>query len=169
MHSYRPFLTQHRIQRLALWGLATLSWMAAVLFGDRLIAFHQLRRFDDTTLLGVKRMVVALLIERALNMLHRRRNRRRARLWRHGLDLRPRHWIRSLLGSKLRRALNHRDPATHMAQLIAVLRNLDAYAARLARRMRLGLRRLWSTVAPIASAELVLDQWASLPPTPDSS
>ena len=71
-------------------------------------------------------------------------------------------------GAKLRRALNHKHAATHVAQLITVLSNLDVYAARLAYRLR-HLRRVWRIMPPIAPGGTIYGAPASSPAFSDSS
>lgn len=169
MQTYRPIVTKHRLRRDALWALAMLSWLAAVLFGALTPSLRQLaQRCDALSLRALTRLVRDLLIVRALHIAGRPPRRGRMHYWRRGRDLRRRHWVRSLLGARLRRRLKHNDLATHIAQLIPVLRNLDAYAARLARRLR-RLHRLWRTVPPIAPAECVRMLAATTPALADTS
>jgi hypothetical protein len=151
MQLYRPILTSHCLRRLVLWALTMLAWFAAVFFAKRDIGPRQLRQRGDVSLEALARMAATLLIIRALHIIGRA-PRRRIHAWRHGRDLRRAHFRRSLLGSKLRRALHHKDAATRITQLISVLRNLDAHAAHLARRIRSGLRRLWRIGPCIAAA-----------------
>jgi hypothetical protein len=169
MQVYRPIRTQHRVQRHVLWALAMLRWLAAVLFTECPLSFRHLRRFEETNLLGLERLVGNLVIARALRLVGRPPRRGRLHYWRHGRDLHRRHFRRSLLGARLRRALRHKDIATQIAQLIAVLRNLDDYAAQLAHRLRHKLRRLWRVMAPIAQAAPLLCAPAPAPALADSS
>jgi hypothetical protein len=167
MHVYRPILTQRRLQRYILWAIALLSWIAAVISGARRPNSRQLRDRGDIAFTDLTRLVRTLLLARALNIL-RYRQRTPTRNWRHGRDLRRRHFMRSLFGSKLRRLLRHKHPATHIAQLIAVLRNLGAYAAQLARCFR-KRRRLWRSVPPIAAPQVVRGAPAPAPAGFDTS
>jgi hypothetical protein len=145
MHSRRPHLTtSHKRRRLALWTLTVLQWIAAVLFAGKQITLRQLaQRWPRISLERLTRTVIKLIIVRA-GELARRRPPKRLRFWNRGRDLRRDHIVRSLLGSSLRRALKHKDLATRIARLIGVLRNLDAYAQRLALRFKRGLTRLWA-------------------------
>jgi hypothetical protein len=157
MKTQRRFLTTpHQRQRLALWTLTALQWVAAVLFGGREVAVRHLhQRCPLISLERLTRLATCLLIVRA-----REQARCRAgtlRFWRHGRDLRPRHLIRSLLGSKLRRAFKPKGVAARIAALIGLLRNLDACARRLARRMRRGLTRLWPIKAASTFAAPLTD------------
>jgi hypothetical protein len=104
---------------------------------------------------GLTRMTIELMICRAAE-LARLRRRQRIRVWRYGRDLTPRHLLRSLVGSRLRRVLKPKDVAARIAILTGVLRNLDTFAAQLAKRMRRGLTRLWPILpAPTSAAPLV--------------
>jgi hypothetical protein len=159
MPTHHPILTSHRLQRYILWALAILSWIAGVLGGHRVSARHRAQR-GAISCAWLTRLVANLLLIRAA---HFARFRRCApQYWRHGRDLRRSHFHRSLLGGKLRRALRHKDFATHIAQLIAVLRDLDAYAKQLARNSY-RRRRLWRRVPAIAPAEIILGA-SALPP-----
>ena len=162
MKLHRPVLTQHRLQRSILWTLAMLSWFAAVLFDNRPIGKRHAKQRGGLSLAWLTRMVSALIMIRALHIIGRTPPLRQ-RYWMRGCDTRPSHFIRSLLGARLRRALNHKDPATHVAQLMRVLRNLDSYAAHLARCMRGRRRRLFRTLPSIAPATPLLGAPA-LPP-----
>jgi hypothetical protein len=168
MKPNRRYLTQHRFQRLILWTLAVLTWIAAILSTTRAVSTrHQRQRFD-ISLPWLTRVVGELLIVRAGRLAHLRRNKP-ILYWRRGRDLRRRHFMRSIVGSKLRRVLRHKHTATWIANLIAVLRNLDAYAAQLAQRLRRGLTRLWRMVAPIAQAIAPFRAPAPSPAFSDSS
>jgi hypothetical protein len=166
MHSHRPFLPQHRLQRYVLWLVALLSWMAAVAFADAPVSARQCRQ-RRIPLWRLSRWVANLIAARALTLAGRLP--RRTHEWRRTRFARPSHFRRSMLGAKLRRALTHRDRATHIAQLIAILRNLDAYAAQLAQNMRRGLRRLVRTKPPIAPGVALCGAPAPTPAFSDSS
>ena len=165
MKPYRPILTQHRRQRLILWVLTMLHWIAATLAGCKISARHIAQR-GDISLAGLRRLVTDLLFIHATHV--GRLRRRGAPYWRHGRDLRRRHFRRSVLGAKLRRALKHKDLVTHIARLADVLRNLDAYATQLLRNFR-RRRRLWQTTPPIAPVTLILGAPATPPALSDSS
>jgi hypothetical protein len=151
MKPSRPLPTQHRIQRLALWTLALLQWIAATLSRNHKPNPRHRAQRGAISLTFLKRNVIALIIFRALRRIGPTRS---VPHWRHGRDLHRPHFMRSLLGARLRRALNHKHAATHIAQLITILTNLDAYAARLAFRLR-HLRRLWRLMPPIAPATML--------------
>lgn len=168
MHIIRRHLTQHRFRRIILWTLTLLSWIAAVLANTHPVsARHQRQRFD-IPLPWLNSLVGQLLIIRA-GELARRRRPKRFSYWRHGRDLRLSHLYRSVLGARVRRTLRHKDIRIWIANLIAVLRDLDAHAAPLARRMRRGLTRLARLLAAIAPAAPLLGAPASAPVFSDSS
>jgi hypothetical protein len=169
MQLYRPVLTQHRLQRFVLWTLVMLSWLAAILFGHRKLDARRAHQRGDVSLHSLTRLVTALLLVRALHIVGRAPNRRCVPYWLRGRDKIPTHFRRSFLGAKLRRRLTHPDPATHIAQLIALLRNLDKHAAHLAHCMLHRRRRLWRRVPAIASAALILGVPAPTPAFADSS
>jgi hypothetical protein len=164
MKHVRPLPTQHRVQRLALWTLALLHWVAAIFSGQTPAPRHRARR-GHISLQSLKRRVIALIIFRALRLIGPQRS---IPHWRRGRDLHRSHFMRSLLGAKLRRALTHKHAPTQIAQLIAILRNLDTYAAHLAYRFR-HLRRLWRLMPPIASASSLYGTPAPSPAFSDSS
>ncbi len=168
MKLHRPVLTPHRLQRYILWTLAMLSWFAAVLFDNRTINTRRFHQRGHISIAWLTRMVSALIIIRALHMIGRS-PRPRHRYWMRGRDTRPSHFQRSLFGARLRRLLKHKDPATHMAQLTRVLRNLDTHAAHLARCIRGRRRRLFRTVPPLAPAVALYGAPASSPAFADSS
>jgi len=167
MHHIRPFLTQHSFQRL-LWALTLLSWIAAIISADRIVtARHQRQRFD-ISLPWLTSFVAKLLIARA-GQLARRRAPKRFIFWRHGRDLHRPHIIRSALGARLRRKLRHKDARAWIANLIAILRDLDAHSASLAHRLRRGLTRLWRTWHGSAIDAAPYGAPASSPALADSS
>jgi hypothetical protein len=168
MHIHKPLLTRHRRQRLVLWALAMLTWLAAVLFAGREITVRQLsQRHRRMSLDGLTRMTIELMVVRAAELARRRRRKRN--FWRYGRDLTPRHLIRSLVGSRLRRVLKPRDVAARIAILTEVLRNLDAFAQLLAKRMRRGLTRLWPIIAAPSAAPPLATLAAPAPALVDSS
>jgi hypothetical protein len=163
-----PIFTNHQRKRLTLWALTVLGWLASVLFGDR-DAHHRhfAQRLHHIGLDHLTRVVITLVIARALQFA-KVRTRRRLHYSRHGRSLRRAHFIRSLLGARLRRQLRHKDFATRIAQLTQLLRNLDQHARHLAQRLR-RLRRLWREVPAIAPAALMLGPPAPSPALADSS
>jgi hypothetical protein len=168
MQIHRRHLTQHRFQRIVLWALALLTWVAAMLSGNRAVSARHARQRFDISLPWLTGLVSKLLIIRAAQLARLRRCGR-IRYWARGRDLRRSHLLRSTLGTRLRRTVRHKDVGAWMARLIAVLRNLDAYAAPLAQRLRRGLTRLWRVTPPIAPAQAACAGPASAPAFADSS
>jgi hypothetical protein len=166
MKPYRPIIQYHRLQRYALWLLAMLSWVGAVMFASPPISARHNRQRGDITLTQLSRWVANLIGARAVALA---RPRQRQHAWRFSRFKRPSHFRRSLLGAKLRRLLKHRDPRAQIAQLIGVLRDLDAHAAQLAYNARHRRRRLVRIVPPIAPAEVLREPSAHEPALADSS
>ena len=144
-----------------------LLWLAAILFGKTKISARHLNQRGDLSLGGLTRMVTALLMVRALHI--HPVPRRQVPRWRHGRDLHRSHFRRSLLGAKLRRALTNEDIPTSIAKLISVLRNLDAYAARLAYRIRRMRRYFLRTTPSIEPSRQLLGAPAPPPAFANSS
>jgi hypothetical protein len=143
-----------------------LTWIAAALFAGGHISHRQLRqRHRRVSLDGLTRMVINLMIIRAAELGNWRRSKR-LRFFKHGRDLKRRHYIRSLLGSRLRRVLRHKDVTTRIATLIAVLRTLDTFARQLSRRR---ITRLWAIKTAPAPADPIFGAPASSLSFSDSS
>jgi hypothetical protein len=141
-----------------------LSWIAAVLFAEKGVTARQARqRYRRVSLDGLTRMVIHLIIVRAGDLAPRRP--RKLRFWKHGRAVRRRHFMRSVAGSRLRRALRHKDPAARIVKLIAALRNLDAYTQLLPGR----LTRLWAITATPPQAEILHGAPAPAPGFANSS
>jgi hypothetical protein len=168
MKLHRQILTRRRLQSYILWTLAMLSWFAAVACSNRPIGNRRAEQRGDISLAWLARAVSALIMIRALHMIGRTPPPRQ-RYWMRGCDTRPSHFIRSLLGARLRRLLKHKDPATHVAQLISLLRNLDTHAAHLARCMRGRRRRLFRKLPNIAPTVTLIGPPAPSPAFANSS
>lgn len=163
---YRPTLTAHRRQRIILWALTMLHWFARTLLDYRIVTKRHLAQRGDWSLYWMTRLVTNIALHRARDFLGRVRTVKT--FWRYGRDLHRRHIRRSLIGGHLRRALKHKDPATHIARLIEALRNIDHYARQLVTRYR-RLRRLWSIKPRIAPCAAPYGAPASPPTCVDSS
>jgi hypothetical protein len=162
---HRFLTTSHRRQRLVLWALAMLTWIAAVLFAGQRITPRQVRqRHKSVSLERLTRLTIQLLLVRSAELA--RRPRIRIIYYKHGRDRRRRHFIRSLLGAQLRRALTRKDLAARVAQLIHVLRHLDHFARALFRRR---LTRLWRVVPQLAPSVALHGAPAPSPAFSDSS
>ena len=167
MQHHRRHLTQHRFRRIILWTLALLTWIAAMLTNNRAVsARHERQRFD-IPLPWLNTLVGQLLIIRAGQLARLRR--KRIRYWRHGRALHLSHLQRSALGARVRRTLKHKDIRAWIANLITVLRDLDAHAASLAKRLRRGLTRLLRNWTQAADTPLLPTPPAHQPAVPDSS
>lgn len=158
MHMRKLVLTRHRHRRLVLWTLAMLAWIASIVLGGMRTDARRLRQRGDVSLDWLRRWVMKLVVVRAGEIARPRA--RRPRFWR-GRDQRRSHLFRALIGSAFRRALRHRDIAERVRRMTHVLRNLDAYADRIAKRMRRRLTRLWPIAARPAPATALAD--AALP------
>lgn len=117
---------------------------------------------------GLKRMVLKLILVRA-HELARRRTPQRFHLFRHGRALKRRHIMRSVIGSRLRRMLKRTKAEERITVLIDVLRNLDHYAALLAKRLKRRLTRLFAIIATPLPAWPLFGGPASSPACTDTS
>lgn len=151
MQIRKPLLTRHRRQRFVLWVLAMLVWVASVFAGKPVSPRHRRLR-GDMCLCDLRRMVLQLIVIRAGELLRTRS--RSVTLFQRGRHLCRRHFLRSVIGSRLRRRLRHKNPATCVAILIGVLRDLDSFARPLAQRVRRSLTRLFPliSIAPFTVA-----------------
>lgn len=166
MQIQKRHLTRHRRQRYVLWALAMLAWIASV-FAGKQISLRHLQQRGDLSLDGLTRMVLQLAIIRAGELARMRR--RKLTFFKRGRDLRCRHLLRSVIGSRLRRKLKRKDIAARIAVLIDTLRDLDVLARPIAVRLGRRLTRLWPTTAIIASANALLGAPAPTPAFADSS
>ena len=166
MHIQKRHLTRHRRQRYVLWALAMLAWIASVFAGSR-ITSRQAHQRGDISLQGLTRMVMELVVIRAGEVARIRR--RNLAFFKRGRDLRRSHLLRSVIGSRLRRTLKRRDIAAHIANLIAVLRDLDAFARPVAQRLRRGLTRLFPITRIAPSFDTILGPPAPTPALTDTS
>jgi hypothetical protein len=89
----------------------------------------------------LRRMVLQLIVIRAGELVRTRA--RNVTLFQRGRSVCRRHFLRSVIGSRLRRRLQHKNPAARVAILIGVLRDLDSFARPLAQRVRRSLTRLF--------------------------
>ena len=145
-----------------------LMWIASLLTSREPGARHLTQRHRNMSLHRLAMMVKQLILLRARDIAGLKRKHRPV-FFKHGRDLRRRHFLRSILGSKLRRALNHRDPIARIAILIDALTHLDAWAVRFAKRLRCGFMRLWA-IAPAPMPDVpLLGAPAPTPACADSS
>lgn len=154
MHKPPPLLTPHRCARLVAWAQAMLAWLATALFGaGALSGAWRLRRYP--LLDSIEHLVRGLAICRTIELAHLR-ERPRARLLHDtlGAGFRRRtersEILRSIAGSRWRKALKHRDPAQRLQRLLAALADIDSFARRyLVPRAMRRLTRLFP-VLPVA-------------------
>ena len=128
-----------------------LLWLRSVLTGAHIMSRRHIRqRGGFFTLDRLARLIANLIVIRAAEIAGNRGPRKR--LFRdRGVDLKRRHFRRSVIGSCLRHALKHRDFDTRVAILIRALHEIDSMAARLAQRMIRRVTKLWA-ILPCASA-----------------
>jgi hypothetical protein len=155
MQAQRPYLTLHRRRRLVLWALTMLAWIASLFGGAGPLRRHLHQRHRKMSLDGLALMIKQVILLRAADI--NRRRRRRLVFFKRGRDLRRRHFMRSIYGSRLRRALKHGDPLTRITILADALKHLDAWAQRFAKRLRCGFMRLWAIVATPSPVALIPD------------
>ncbi|WP_395645280.1 hypothetical protein [Terricaulis sp.] len=145
-----------------------LAWIAALLSGAEPLRRHLRHRCRKMSLHVIVRLIKQLILVRAAQINGLRRKRRPI-LFKHGRDLRRRHFLRSLYGSKLRRALRHRDPLARIVLLAQALKDLDALAERFAQRLRCGFMRLWAIAPAPTLAACIPDAPAAKLACADSS
>jgi hypothetical protein len=145
-----------------------LMWIASLLMGREPGSRHLRQRHRTMSLHGLATMVKQLILLRAGDIAGLKRKQRPV-FFKHGRDLRSSHLMRSILGAKLRRALHHRDPIARIAILIDALTNIDAWAARFAKRLRCGFMRLWAIPPAPTPDSVLLGPPASPPACADSS
>lgn len=142
MHIAKRHLPKHARARLIAWALAMLMWLGAALYGAITVkARHQRQRVDLLALTHLTILIKSLIISRTADFA-RLRSPKRIPSASRGRAITMRGLIRALVGSRLRRALKRKDTFKQICALIAALRQIDAHAAHLARRMRRRLTRL---------------------------
>lgn len=136
MQKPRTTITAHRISRLIAWTRLVLAWFASVLVTAAPITKRRLNRFGHVLLNSLARHVRNLIILRSVEILRPRARRNQRRNFAPaGFERRitPRHFLRSLGGSRLRRAFRHKDRATRISILLEALANIDTLARRVGR------------------------------------
>lgn len=164
MHIAKRPLSKHRRARLIAWTLAMLMWMASVLFAGAPFSDRQeRRRRAHMSLDRLERMVIMLIVSRARDFICER-PRGKFTTVRRGRSLLSRGVLRALVGSRLRKALRRKDIRERLAVLLGAIRNIDLYAAPLAKRLRRGLTKRWPigpTPTPDEVAESLTDAIAT--------
>jgi hypothetical protein len=150
MKHIAPTLTPHRKTRLIAWARLLLVWLGVRLFRDsagRISERHLLARGLYLNLDAVARTINNIILLHACAKLgmgtgHPPKLRNYASS---GFSRRTR--VRSVTragrGSWLRKRLQHRDLLTRFLLIVNALNNVDALADRAARRLALGLTRLF--------------------------
>lgn len=167
MHRPRSFISQQRITRLIAWVLGVLVWIATALDHGTSADQRRIRQrdwfFDPD---NAARIVRDLIVLRALKLARLRPLPRRPT---HGAPTRNIHLRRAAAGSRLRRALNHKDPVQRLTRLINALRNIDRHAAALVRRLKRRLTRLYPRLTTPQAAEALRMLAHAAPFATDSS
>lgn len=136
MQAAQPLLNQRRISRVVLWAQTLLSWALLLLYSStsRIDRRHMRQRYGLLSLEGVKQIVCALIVVRAVEIAglrggSRRQSRDASPL---GFRRRPRAagLMRASIGSRLRAALRHRDLRERIARLLAAFADIDGFACR---------------------------------------
>jgi hypothetical protein len=148
-------LKQHRFARITLWARPMLAWLMAALFSQSVrVDRRRIRqRYRFASLDWIERLVCALAIIRAIaitGIAKRTRALRNAAPTGFRRRIRPSAGWRATVGSRLRKALKHRDPRQRIQRLLAALADIDAFARR--HLVRRALRRLTKLCAIILIA-----------------
>jgi hypothetical protein len=151
-------LTQHRLKRLAAWAMLMLAWIGWAVFGNAPAQNRRRirQRYGVRLDLMARQIYAMIVLHAALKLNLRRRAPTFRRSWApHGFRHRSpmRHVLRRIIGAKLRKCLYARDPLKRIALLIAALRDLDAFAAKLMARLARGLTRVGAMIATHPPAE----------------
>jgi hypothetical protein len=138
MYQPRPIITAQRYARLIAWTQLVLMLFAGLIARAAPISTRRLERYGHISLDMLARRIRNLIILRAFQIMRPRRMPRQRFNHAHaGFTRRiiPRQFLRSFGGSRLRRALRHRDPAARISILLAALQRIDAFARTITRYM----------------------------------
>ncbi len=135
MQTNQPLLNPHRTARLISWAVAMLSWIALALCGERFTSRRHLhQRYGFVSLTWLKKLLCALVITRAADMVMDRRSRagkiRNTAPAGFRRRINPAGRSRAILGSRLRKALAAPTAHGRIARLIAAFSDLDAFTRR---------------------------------------
>mgnify|MGYP000499719707 CR=1 FL=1 len=161
MNQIPSLISALRFDRLTAWARLVLLWMGALMFAPPGAPFNRRRiaRYQHMTLGRMANTVARLiLIRAAILYAPPRRHRRTSRHFApNGVRQRatPHHLVRSAIGSRIRRALRHRDPGQRLAILLDALVNIDALARKLYRRL--------TRLRPLIVARPRASAWQSAP------
>lgn len=130
----RPPISNHRLARLSAWARLWLVWVVGVCAAWSANGGCVHRRDLYRVARGLGGIVVAHTARRVrVQTFLSTRNR-------HG-RLNPAR-LRTVIGARLRRALQGRDWPQRLAAIVSVMRDLERHVSGLARRLRRGLTRL---------------------------
>lgn len=130
--SPHPHFSAHRLARLNAWARLWLVWFVGVC-AAWFTRGGRARARDLNWLARGVASVVILNVRPTAKAMRPSRNR-------HGRVTKLH--LRTITGSRLRGALKGRDWASRLVAIVAVMRDLDAHVAALARRLAHGLSRL---------------------------
>lgn len=130
--------TRHR--RLAAWFALKLQWLVFVCSVWMATGWRGRPRQLDQVARAAQNLVLIRAAEMRRFLLPRTTHR---------FGRRERQTNRKLAGSALRRAARGRDHASRLFAILALIRDIDAHAARLLRRLRRGMTRL-RVIDPVA-------------------
>ncbi|HEX8902402.1 hypothetical protein [Vitreimonas sp.] len=148
-----PILSPQRNARLVAWARLMLAWVGALMFSTTLGKIserHLLARMYYTNLDRVAATIANIVLLHAFAKLgYPSSGGTPFTLRDHtGVGFARRTQVRNILragqGVWLRRRLNHRNLLTRLGLIVQALNDIDALAARAARRLRHGLTRLFA-------------------------
>lgn len=175
MNKPQRILSPHRFARLIAWAQKMLAWMTLVMFTPAAINRRHIRqRYGFISLDRVERFVRALAIVRAIQLTHLRPHPRRTLCNSAPAGFRRRvvrgAYLRSIAGSRFRKALKHRDVGARLQRLASALADINAFARRyLVPVARRRLTRLRPVILVAPAVEDVISCLLAPRRAPDSS
>lgn len=168
MHAAKPLISKHRHARILSWTLAALLWLARALNFDTPPSRRHVRRYAWLFDLDAIARHIARLIIIAAAATPGLRHRPAPRTL-HGRSRARAGFMRSVIGTRLRRALKHRDLTARIALLIDALNRIDALACAFAKRLRRRFTKLWALVPTPEAAPALAPPPQAAPATADTS
>jgi len=142
---------ERKLARLVARAWLTLAWIGAALFGDtlRINRRYIRQRFVWLDLDRIARVVACLVIARAQQLRHRISVRPLRNCAAPGFTRRIRrgHYLRTVFGSALRKALKHPNLAQRFGRIVRALASIDRLARRIIHRLRRGMTRTCPVLA----------------------
>ncbi len=175
MNKPTRLLKQHRFARITLWARTMLAWLALALFSEsaRIDRRRIRQRYRFVSLDWIERLVRALAFIRAVEITgitKRRRFLRNAAPTGFRRRIRLSAGWRATAGSRLRKALKHRDPRQRIQRLLAALADIDAFTRRyLVSRALRRLTKLCAIVLAAPPADALISLAAPSPCADDTS